>query len=412
MERVETVVVGAGQAGLVMSRQLRNHGCEHVVLERARIAERWRTQRWDSLMFQFPNWTIALPGHSFAHDDPDGFSLKDRIVQLLEDYCAAAGVPVRTGVNVRSLTAAPEAGRYKLDTDHGDITARNVVIATGPYQRPKVPELASSLPHQIVQIHASEYRNPAALPEGAVLVVGTGASGCQIAEELLGSGRRVYLSVGRHRRVPRRYRGKDVIFWRRELGELDQAAQATPKSKRQPAPLVTGVEGGHDVDLRQLAANGITLLGHVRGINGSRIVLAADVNQVLSAGDRTYAEFTDAVDEYIFRAGIEAAPRSDEPVSVSDAVDVLNEVDTEAAGIHSVIWATGYLRDLSWVELPIFDAAGEPAHRDGVTPAPGIYLLGLPWLRKQKSSFLFGVAEDAEYLAEKIAQRSFSCRDP
>ena len=407
MERVETAVIGAGQAGLVMSRQLRHRGCEHIVLERARVAENWRTQRWDSLMFQFPNWTVALPGFSYAHHDPEGFSGKNQIIQFLEDYCVATRACVRTGVNVRSLAAASETGAYRLDTDQGEIVARNVVIATGPYQRPKIPALAADLPRQIAQIHASEYRNPAALPEGAVLVVGTGASGCQIAEELLCVGRRVYLSVGRHRRVPRRYRGKDVIFWRRELGELDQTAAAMPNSERLPAPLVTGVGGGHDVDLRQLAINGVTLLGHIRGVNGSRIVLAPDVNQVLSAGDRTYADFTDAVDRFVDRTGIEAASSSLQPISASGTVEVLDEVDAEAAGIRSVIWATGYRLDFTWINLPIFDAAGDPAHADGLTTAPGIFLLGLSWLRKHQSSFLFGVGEDADYLAEKIAQRTF-----
>ena len=411
MEQVETAVIGAGQAGLVMSQRLNQLGHEHVVLERSRVAERWRTQRWDSLMFQFPNWTIALPGHSWAHDDPDGFSHKDVVVRFLEDYCATTGASVRTGVNVRSLAAASEAGRYKLDTDHGEITARNVVIATGPYQKPSVPAMASSLPRHIAQIHSSDYRNPAGLPEGAVLVVGTGASGCQIAEELLDCGKRVYLSVGRHRRIPRRYRGKDVIWWRRELGELDLTAEATPRSQRPPAPLVTGAGGGHDVSLRQFAARGAVLLGHVLGIRESRIVLAPDVHQFLAAGDRAYDNFTNAVDEYLARAGMATLQSADESCPESGALAVLDEVDIKAAGIGSVIWATGYRLDYRWVRLPIFDDAGEPMHRDGVTPAPGVYLLGLSWLRKHQSAFLFGVAEDAAYLADRIAHRSRSSRD-
>lgn len=406
MEHVETAVIGAGQAGLVMSYMLRQHGCEHIVLERARVAERWRTQRWDSLMFQFPNWTLALPGHSYTHDNPNAFATKDQIVRFLEDYCAVTSTPVRTGVDVRSLMVAPVAGRFTLDTNDGEILARNVVIATGPYQRPNIPELASRLPGHIAQLHSSEYRNPACLPEGAVLIVGSGASGCQIAEDLAASGRRVYLSVGRHRRVPRCYRGKDAIFWRTVLGELDLFASKTPKSQRLPAPLVTGVGGGHDLDLYRIAATGVSLLGHVKDICEGRLVLAADLNQNLVEGDRTYREFTDAVDKYIAGTGLEAT--SDAQISGfgSKVVETVNEVDILTAGIHSVIWATGYVVDLSWVELPIFDAAGVPAHRDGVTSVPGVYLLGLSWLRKQKSSFLFGVGEDAAHLAATIAKCS------
>jgi putative flavoprotein involved in K+ transport len=411
MEQVETAVIGAGQAGLVMSYHLRRLGREHIVLERARVAERWRTQRWDSLMFQFPNWTIALPGHSYAHDDPDGFSHKDLIVRYLEDYRVATQAPVRVGINVRSLTTASRKGWYKLETDHGDLNARNVVIATGPYQRSKVPVVASGVPPQVIQIHASEYRNPKALPEGAVIVVGTGASGCQIAEELLESGRSVYLSVGRHRRIPRRYRGKDVFWWRRELGELDRAADATPSAGRQHAPLVTGVGGGHDIDLHQYAAHGMVLLGHIRGIDGSRILFAPDLHQVLATGDRAYDEFTDAVDEYVTRTGIQAPPKPVKSPVSSPAPEILEEIDVKAARVGSVIWATGYLLDFRWVRLPIFDGAGDPVHRNGVTRVPGIYLLGLPWLRKHKSSFLFGVGEDAEYLAEEIARRSVGSHD-
>src|SRR5512143_3852518 len=298
MESVETVVIGGGQAGLAMSYHLRRLGQEHVVVERGRVGERWRTQRWDSLMFQFPNWSIELPGHRYAGDAPDAFSHKDEIVNLIEEYCALICAPLRTAVTVRSLRAAPRPSRYLLVTDQGDIEARNVVIASGPYQRPRIPSLATRFPTSILQIHASEYRNAAGLPPGAVLVVGTGASGCQIAEELLDSGRRVYLSVGQHRRIPRRYRGRDVFWWRRELGHLDATAETTPRAQRMPAPLVTGVAGGHDIDLRQFAANGMTLLGHLRDIRETRVRLAPDLADSLSRGDQACDEINKDVDEY------------------------------------------------------------------------------------------------------------------
>lgn len=403
MESVETVVIGGGQAGLAMSYHLRRLGQEHVVVERGRVGERWRTQRWDSLMFQFPNWSIELPGHRYAGDAPDAFSHKDEIVNLIEGYCALIRAPLRTAVTVRSLRAAPRPSRYLLATDQGDIEARNVVIATGPYQRPRIPSLATLVPTNILQIHASEYRNAAGLPPGALLVVGTGASGCQIAEELLDSGRRVYLSVGQHRRIPRRYRGRDAFWWRRELGHLDATAETTPRAQRMPAPLVTGVAGGHDIDLRQFAANGMTLLGHLRDIRETRVRLAPDLADSLSRGDQVCDEFKETVDEYVRKTGLEAPnTQSDQPGNVHDLEKPIEELDLRAAGIGTVLWATGYQLDLGWVELPIFDERGEPVHRRGVTPVPGIYFLGLPWLHKQKSSFLYGVGEDAEYLAERI----------
>ena len=402
MERVETVIIGGGQAGLAMSYHLRRLGREHVIVERARVAERWRTQRWDSLMFQLPNWSISLPGQSYAGKDPDGFSHKDQIVKFLEDYCESIAAPLRTGVTVRSLRAASQAGQYMLVTDHGELEARNVVIATGPYQRPKTPQLSSGFPVHVFQIHASEYRNPGALPTGPVLVVGAGASGCQIAEELLEAGRRVYLSVGRHRRVPRRYRGRDFIWWRRELGHLDQTAEATPKVRQMERLLLTGIHGGRDVNLRQLAARGMILLGRLRAIHESHIALDSDLEGNLRAGDQAYDEFKSDVDDYVTRMGIDAPRMPGDADQPRESQESIGEIDVRASAISSVIWATGYALDFRWVELPIFDELGEPVHRRGITPVPGVYVLGLAWLHKRKSSFLFGVGEDAEYLAERI----------
>jgi putative flavoprotein involved in K+ transport len=400
-ERVDTVVVGAGQAGLAMSYHLGRLGREHIVLERARVAERWRTQRWDSLMFQFPNWSLELPGRAYAGNDPDGFSHKSDVLAFIEDYAVSINAPVRTGVDVLSLRPARRPGLYELATNAGMFIARNVVIATGPYQRPRVPALAAGLPPDVVQVHAGDYRNPDQLPRGAVLVVGSGASGCQIAEELLAAGRRVFFAIGRHRRVPRRYRGRDVFFWRRALGYLDLKAQDTPMALREPPPLVTGVGGGHDVDIRAYAGRGMTLLGHVRGICDGRIALAGDVEESLADGDRKFDEFTSAVDEYVRRSDL--AARDDPiPAAPRPVQHCLAEVEIRAAEIRTVIWATGYRVDFRWVELPIFDERGEPIQRRGISAAPGIHFLGLAWMHKVKSSFLYGVGEDAEHLAERI----------
>jgi len=405
IERIETVVVGGGQAGLAMSHHLRERGCEHVVLERARVAERWRTQRWNSLMFQLPNWSLELPGHAYAGDAPDDFSHKDAILAFIEDYARRIQAPVRTGVEVVSVRPAAAPARYLLQTSAGTLEARNVVLATGPYQRPRVPPVAADFPPDVHQLHASDYRSPGALPPGAVLVVGSGASGCQIAEELLVSGRAVYFAIGRHRRVPRRYRGRDVFWWRRTLGHLDQTAEETPLERRFTAPLVTGVGGGHDVDLREYRAKGMTLLGRLRAVREGHIALAGDLEENLRAGDREFREFHDAVDDYVARVGFDAPAgeavrraRAASPGGVGE----IRELDLRAADIRTVVWATGYSLDFGWVKLPVFGEQAEPLQRRGVAPSPGLYFLGLAWMHKVKSSFLYGVGEDAQFIAECI----------
>jgi putative flavoprotein involved in K+ transport len=283
------------------------------------------------------------------------------------------------------------------------LEARHVVVATGPYQRPRLPAIASGFGPEVTQVHAGAYRNPDELPPGAVLVVGSGASGCQIAEELRAAGRAVYFAVGRHRRVPRRYRGHDVFWWRRELGLLDQKAEDTPREHRLPPPLVTGVGGGHDVDIRSYASDGMTLLGHVREVRDGRIALADDLAETLAEGDRAFDAFMAAVDASL------GSPDSDEAMARRAAGRAVvpgqvDSIDLRASNIRSVVWATGYALDFGWIDLPIFDPRGEPAHRRGVSAAPGVYFLGLAWLHKVKSSFLYGVGEDADYLAQTISE--------
>lgn len=405
MERIDTVIVGGGQAGLAMSHQLRRRGCEHVVLERARVAERWRTERWDSLRFQFPNWSIELPGLRYDHADRDAYAHKDEVLAFLEMYCARIDAPIRTGIAVRALRASSPPYRYALRTDGGEILARNVVVATGPYQRARIPRLASGVANGITQLHASEYRNPDELPPGGVLVVGSGASGCQIAEELLARGRRAYLSVGRHRRVPRRYRGRDAFFWRRAIGELDRTADAVPPEARLAAPLVTGVGGGHTIDLRDYAKDGMTLLGHLVAIDGMHVRLARDLETNLAAGDRTFEEFVAAVDDYVTRADVSCGPPDCDPrTGQAGAASCPDELQLDAAGVTAIVWATGYRLDFGWIDPAILDQRGAPLHRRGVTAAPGLYFLGLAWLHKPTSSFLCGVGEDADYLATQIAR--------
>lgn len=411
MESIENVVIGAGQAGLALSWHLSQRRCEHLVLERARIAERWHSRRWDSLYFQFPNWSIELPGHPpYAGGPPDAFAHRSEVWGFLESYAAAIRAPVRCNTEVTALrrNGAPPV-RFRLVTPQGELRARNVVVATGPYQRGRVPLLQRGLPPEVMQIHSGDYRNPDQLPEGAVLVIGSRASGCQIADELIEAGRRTYLSVGRHQRAPRRYRDRDALWWRRELGLLDQTATEVPPEHRLPPPLVTGVHGGYDVDLRQSAARGLSLLGHLQDISDGRLHFGDDLETTLRGGDRSLEEFVARIDAHVARTGgLDVEPAPEKPCvparPIAHSPTLLN---ARADRIGSVIWATGYSFDFSWIELPeVFDSAGAPIHSRGITEIPGLYFLGLPWLHKRKSSFLFGVGEDAAHIAAAISDEA------
>lgn len=403
-QRIDTLVIGGGQAGLTMSHRLKQRGIGHLVLERGRIAERWRSERWDGLMFQFPNWSVRLPEFAFPHRDPDGFSATADIIAFIEDYAAFVAPPIRCGVEVSRLRR--DAGGFRAEIAGGNIAARNVVIATGPYQRPLRPALLDEHPG-LFQVHASSYKNPAQLPEGAVLVVGAGASGAQIAEELMRAGRRVFLSVGRHNRLPRRYRGRDLFWWLAEMG-IDQ----TPVEQRGPSrllPVISGAYGGHTVDFRRFAADGVTLLGRVTAAHEGVIEIAPDLVTNIANGDAYYETFLGIVDDFIAARGLDhpgdplARLRLPDPPCLTAP---LPAVDLGAERIGSVIWATGYGLDLNWIDIPLLDADGVPRHHRGVSEVPGLYFLGLQWLSKMKSSFLSGVGDDAAALADHIAARS------
>ena len=403
-QRIDTLVIGGGQAGLTMSHRLKQRGIGHLVLERGRIAERWRSERWDGLMFQFPNWSVRLPEFAFPHRDPDGFSATADIIAFIEDYAAFVAPPIRCGVEVSRLRR--DAGGFRAEIAGGNIAARNVVIATGPYQRPLRPALLDEHPG-LFQVHASSYKNPAQLPEGAVLVVGAGASGAQIAEELMRAGRRVFLSVGRHNRLPRRYRGRDLFWWLAEMG-IDQ----TPVEQRGPSrllPVISGAYGGHTVDFRRFAADGVTLLGRVTAAHEGVIEIAPDLVTNIANGDAYYETFLGIVDDFIAARGIDhpgdplARLRLPDPPCLTAP---LPAVDLGAERICSVIWATGYGLDLNWIDIPLLEVDGVPRHHRGVSDVPGLYFLGLQWLSKMKSSFLSGVGDDAAALADHIAARS------
>jgi putative flavoprotein involved in K+ transport len=403
-ERIETLIIGGGQAGLVMSHMLKQRGLAHLILERHRIGERWRSERWDGLRFQFPNWSVRLPDFPFPHADPDGFATSGEIVDFLAAYAAFIAAPIRCGVPVTALRCREGGAGFVAETSDGAIEAANVVVATGPYQRPLVPAVLHD--DATFQIHASTYRNPGQLPSGAVLVIGSGASGAQIAEELLHAGRRVYLSVGSHRRMPRRYRGRDLIWWLTDMALLQRPAEE--RGPDRSLPLITGAFGGNTIDFRRFAAEGVTLLGRMEAAHQGVISFAPDLANRLAYGDVSYAVFLDMVDAHVDRHGLnlpkDPAAREVQPDPPCLA-QPLRRLDLRADGIGTVIWATGYDFDFGWIDVPVLDARGAPVHRGGITGVPGLYFLGLQWLSRLNSSILSGVGDDAAVLADHIAAR-------
>ena len=400
---VETIVIGGGQAGLAMSYQLQQHGREHIVIERARVAERWRTERWKSLRFQFPNGMMRLPGYAYDGDDPDGFMECEGVVNFITHYANKIAAPLHCGINVVKLRHASSGKRFVVETDAYHLESSNVVVATGPYQRPSVPTFGRDIPSFVYQITANRYTSADQLPNG-VLVVGAGASGVQIAEDLLRDGQHVFLSVGRHRRVPRRYRGKDYGWWQEKMGRFDTPASALPTGHL--TPLLSGVNGGRDVDLRRLAEQGVTLLGSLKDASNGRLYFASDLKENLAKGDQGCHDFRRSVEAFIADHGLDAPEEAIvETIKTTDPPS-LSEIDVRKMGINAIIWATGYEYDFGWIKMPVFDAHNDPIHSRGVTSVDGLYFLGLARLHKIKSSILWGVGDDADYLARQIAMRS------
>lgn len=406
VERIETLVIGGGQAGLAMSYRLKQRGLAHLVIERGRIAERWRSERWDGLKFQFPNWSVRLPDFPLRHPDPDGFAAASEIAGFIEAYAAFVAPPLRCGVEVTRLRPREGANGFIAETSEGTIEADNVVVATGPYQRPAAPALLDQR-GRLFQLHASQYRNPAQVPPGAVLVVGGGASGAQIAEELHRAGRRVYLAISRHTRLPRRYRGRDLTWWFGELGLLQMRSEQ--RGPIRVHPTITGAYGGHTIDFRRFAGDGITLLGRVTAASDGMIDIAPGLAENLRNGDGAYLDFLDRADAHVERHGLRLMAEPDARAMLPNPPDVtepLRRLDLGAAGVTAVISATGYGVDFGWIELPVKDARGEPFHARGVTSVPGLYFLGLAWLFNLNSSLLSGVGDDAVALADHIAARA------
>jgi len=403
VEQVQTLIVGGGQAGLAMSEQLSKRGLPHLVLERHRIAERWRTERWDALHANGPAWHDRLPGSPITGVDPDGCAARDQMVDYFVAYAERIAAPVRCGVAVTALDRQDRG--FRAETSAGVIEAANVVAATGPFQRPLVPDVVPAAAG-IVQMHSNAYRNPGQLPAGAVLVVGAGSSGTQIAEELSRAGRRVYLSVGPHERPPRRYRGRDFCWWLGVLGLWDAAAR--DPGMEHVTIAVSGAYGGYTIDFRRLAARGVTLLGRAGAYSDGAMRFAPDLARNIALGDAYYLSLLDAADAYVAREGLDlpeepaARVAEPDPACVTDPILHLNLHD---AGIAAIVWATGFALDFGWLHAGAFDERGRPQHQRGVTDVPGLYFLGLPWLSRRASSFIFGVERDAAYLADQIAAR-------
>lgn len=404
VQKTEVLVVGGGQAGIAMSEHLGKNGIPHLVLERARIAERWRTGRWDSLVANGPAWHDRFPGMEFQHSGPDDFPGKDEVADYMAAYADRIGAPIRCGVEVTALTRNLGRPGFTAETSQGTVEADYVVAATGPFQRPLIPSLVPDTPG-LTQIHSADYDNPQDLPKGAVLVVGAGSSGVQIAAELNKAGRKTFLSVGPHDRPPRRYRSRDFVWWLGVLNKWDM--EATPGVEHTTIA-VSGAEGGHTVDFRKLAGEGITLLGRTERCADGCLSFADDLGRNIAAGDANYLSLLDEADAYIARNGLDL-PEEPEAREIGPDPDCVAspilELDLAKAGITTIIWATGYALDFGWLQVDAFDDAGRPVHQRGVSAEPGVYFLGLPWQTRRGSSFIWGVWHDARYVADHIAKQ-------
>lgn len=408
MKQVETIVVGAGQAGLITSYHFTREGHEHVVLEQsAKAAVNWRNRCWDSLNLVTPNWAFhRIPGMNHDHADPDGFLPREKVIEFFDNYIEEYRLPVIFNTRVDSIETDGENG-FLIHTNTDTWKSRNVIIATGFCQFPKVPPFAKSISKDILQLHSSEYRNPTLVP-GAVLVVGSGHSGCQIAEELNRAGRKVFLSVGNVNRLPRRYRGKDILVWLEKTGFLDLTPEQLPPGmqKWEAVPQLSQNHEGNTMNLHLIARKGVKLLGHVSNAKGHNITVAPDLHELLHKIDQSEREACAMIDGYI-EANEPGTPTEELP-QYNDAYQqpIIEELDLKKEGIGTIIWATGYRTDFSFVKLPIFDADRFPIQKNGATNHPGLFFAGLPWMPSQKSGFLVGVAESARKIAAAVMERS------
>ena len=407
------VVVGGGQAGLSVSAHLGQRGVDHVVLEKHRIAHAWRTQRWDAFCLVTPNWQCQLPGFDYAGPDPKGFMRRDEIVAYVEAFADRIKAPVREGVAVTRV-ARDRSGPFRVETDAGVVTADAVVLAVSAYHKPNAPRAAERLAPRLTQIHSSAYKSPGALPQGGVVVVGSGQSGCQIAEDLHLAGREVHLVVGSAPRCPRVYRGRDAVEWLSDLGQYDVPVDRHPKGegvRKQANHYLTGRDGGRDIDLRRFATEGMRLHGRLVDVDGETLRFGDDLKRNLDGADAVYNGICSLIDQHIADRGIEA-PAGQHYEPVWQPGEPQERLDLASAGISTVIWATGFRSDWSFVDLPLCDASGYPSHRRGVTSIDGVYVIGMPWLHTWGSGRFLNVGRDADHLADRIVEHLGAAQAP
>ncbi|WP_339667035.1 MSMEG_0569 family flavin-dependent oxidoreductase [uncultured Pseudomonas sp.] len=399
------IIIGGGQAGLSASYCLQQQGIDHLVLEKSTLTNAWRTQRWDAFCLVTPNWQCTLPGYPYAGDDPHGFMKKDEIIAYLDGFIEMVNAPCRTGVTVQRVKPRAQGG-YLVHTSDGEFTADQVIVASGGYQVPIIPRLAERVPAEIEQIHSEQYRNADLLPAGNVLVVGSGQSGAQIAEDLHLAGRKVFLAVGDAPRCARFYRGRDVVEWLHDMKYYDISVDKHPLRegvRDNTNHYLTGRDGGRDIDLRRFATEGMELFGLLSGLEGTTLQFAPDLTRKLDAADAVYERINRSIDKYIEENAIDApAGEPYQPVWQPEAER--EQLDLISAGITSIIWCIGFAPDFRYVEASVFDGHGHPVHQRGVTAQPGLYFLGLPWLHTWGSGRFSGIAQDAEYLAEQIVR--------
>jgi putative flavoprotein involved in K+ transport len=411
-EKTCVLVVGGGQAGVATSEHLSKHGLDHIVLERGRIAERWRSERWDSLVANGPAWHDRFPGLEFP-GSPNGFPGKETVAKYFEDYAAKFKAPLRTGVNVLNVQRNQDRSGFRAETSAGAIEADFIVGATGPFQKPIIPPVVPETPG-LLQMHSTGYRNPAQLQKGAVLIVGAGSSGSQIADELLRAGRKTFLCVGPHDRPPRAYRGRDFVWWLGVLGKWD--AVTPPAGREHVTIAVSGAYGGATVDFRRFAARGMNLLGSAATYRNGVLTITDDLVRNIESGDANYLSVLEEADAYIARMGLDLPEETEAKIIGPPPPSMINpvrELDLKAEGISTIIWATGFAVDYSWLQVDAFDDKGRPVHQRGISKAPGVYFVGLPWLSRRGSSFIWGVWHDAKFVADQIAiQQAYAVYRP
>ncbi len=409
MGHVPVMIVGGGQAGLSVSYLLKKKGIGHVVLEKHRIGHAWRADRWDSFCLVTPNWQCTLPDFPYTGNDPDGFMVKDEIVAYIEAFAKMVQPPIHEGVTVTKITRDDD-GLFHIRSTMGDWTADHVVMAISGYHVPAIPRVGERLPRDLVQLHSIDYKNPEQLPDGEVLIVGTGQSGCQIAEDLHLTGRKVHVAVGDAPRSPRLYRGKDTIKWLDEMGYYETTTDTHPlgvEVRKKANHYFTGRDGGHEIDLRQFAAEGMKLYGLLDAVDGDTITFRPDLAENLDKADQVYLRIRKMIDDFIAKAGIDApaAPPYVPPWTVKEEPKSLS---LSQSNIRSIVWSTGFRAEFSMVDIPVFNGSGYPGHRRGVTTVPGLYFIGLGWLWTWGSGRFSGVAQDAAHIVETIGTRFWS----